>query len=191
MSRDAEEQARRVERFRSYLLLLARLQLNPRLRGKMDLSGVVQQTLLEAHRAPGVPGADAELAAWLRRLLAHNLGDEVRKAHARKRDIAREQSLEAALAGSSARLEAMLAAGQSSPSQRAGRNEELLRLAAALGQLPEAQRLAVELHYLCGWPLADVAEHLGRGKSAVAGLLHRGLDKLRAWLQDGTCEEAP
>jgi RNA polymerase sigma-70 factor, ECF subfamily len=191
MSRDAEEQARRLERFRSYLLLLARLQLDPRSRAKVDLSGVVQQTLLEAHRAPEVPGPDAELAAWLRRLLANNLGDEVRKAHARKRDIGREQSLEASLARSSARLEAKLAAGQSSPSQRAGRNEELLRLAEALEALPEAQRQAVELHYLRGWPLADIAGHLGRGKSAVAGLLHRGLDKLRARLQDGTCEGPP
>src|SRR5262249_35899113 len=41
MSRDAEGQARRLERFRSYLLLLARLQLDPRLRAKVDLSGVV------------------------------------------------------------------------------------------------------------------------------------------------------
>jgi RNA polymerase sigma-70 factor, ECF subfamily len=191
MSRDAEGRARRLERFRPYLLLLARLQLGPQLRAKVDPSGVVQQTLLEAHRVPEVPEADAELAAWLRRLLAHNLGDEVRKAHAHKRDVGREQSLEASLSASSARLEQILAAEQSSPSQRAVRNEELLRLAEGLETLPEAQRQAVELHYLRGWPLVDIAEHLGRGKSAVAGLLHRGLDKLRAWLQDGTPEQHP
>jgi DNA-directed RNA polymerase specialized sigma24 family protein len=41
----------------------------------------------------------------------------------------------------------------------------------------------VELHYLRGWRLEEIAGHLGRGKSAVAGLLHRGLDKLRKFLQ--------
>src|SRR5437763_17013462 len=118
MSPPAEELGRRLEQFRAYLRLLARLQLDPRLRGKVDLSGVVQETLWEASRllARRRPPEDAELAALLRRLLAHNLADEVRKQHAAKRDAGREQSLEAALQESSARLEAFLAAEQSSPS---------------------------------------------------------------------------
>jgi RNA polymerase sigma-70 factor (ECF subfamily) len=175
----------RLERFRAYLHLLARLQLDPRLRGKVDLSGVVQQTLWEAHQAlaAGGAGADAQLAPLLRRLLANNLADEVRKEYAAKRAADRERSLEAALEQSSARLGAFLAADHSSPSQRAERNEEVLRLAEALDRLPEAQRQAVELHYLHGWSLTEVAEHLGRGKSAVAGLLHRGFDRLRGRLQ--------
>jgi RNA polymerase sigma-70 factor (ECF subfamily) len=184
MSGDAEALAGRLERFRAYLQLLARLHLNPRLKGKVDLSGVVQQTLWEDHRAlgPSPPPDDAPLAALLRRLLAHNLADEVRKCYAGKRDVERERSLDAALQASSARLEAFLAAEQSSQEPRAGRNEEWLRLAAALERLPQGQRQAVELHYLRGWRLEEIASHLGRGKSAVAGLLHRGLDKLRGFL---------
>jgi RNA polymerase sigma-70 factor (ECF subfamily) len=184
MTESAESTDDRLERFRAYLHLLARLQLDPRLRGKIDLSGVVQQTLWEAHQAlaPALP--DPHLARMLRRLLANNLADEVRRGYADKRAVDREQSLEAALERSSVRLGAFLAAEQSSPSERAERNEDLLRLAEALARLPEAQRQAVELHYLRGWSLAEVAEHLGRGKPAVAGLLHRGLDKLRGWLQE-------
>ena len=185
MSGEVEALATKLEPFRAYLQLLARLHLDPHLRGKVDLSGVVQQTLWEGHRALGsspVP-KDDQLAALLRRLLANNLADEVRKCCADKRGGGREQSLDAALEQSSARLKAFLAADQSSPEERAGRNEDLLRLAAALERLPEAQRQAVELHYLRGWKLEEIAGHLGRGKSAVAGLLHRGLDKLRQYLQ--------
>src|SRR5436305_2140821 len=99
------------ERYRDYLHLLAHLQVEPRLRAKIDLSGVVQQTLLEAHQAGGAVGL-----AWLRRVLANNLGDEIRKATAAKRDLGREQSLEAALDASSARLDGWRAGDQSSPS---------------------------------------------------------------------------
>jgi RNA polymerase sigma-70 factor (ECF subfamily) len=57
-------------------------------------------------------------------------------------------------------------------------------LAEALARLPEAQREAVVLHYLQEQPLADVARQLGRSEAAVAGLLHRGLNKLRELLHE-------
>jgi RNA polymerase sigma-70 factor (ECF subfamily) len=85
---------------------------------------------------------------------------------------------------SSARLEAWLAAEQSSPSQRAERNEQLLRLAAALEALTEAQREAVTLHHLHHCTLEDVGRHLERSPAAVAGLIRRGLKQLRLLLQE-------
>jgi RNA polymerase sigma-70 factor, ECF subfamily len=174
-----------LERFREYLALLARLQLDHRLQGKVDLSGVVQQTLLEAYQAFDQFRAwdEARKAAWLRKALAHNLADEVRKLRTAGRDVARELPLEVALERSSARLEAWLA-DQTSPSLQAMRNEQLLRMAETLERLPPSQRTAVELRYLRDLPVKEVARLMGRGDGAVGALLVRGLKKLRALLQD-------
>jgi RNA polymerase sigma-70 factor (ECF subfamily) len=181
-----EVNKRTLERFRAYLRLLARLHLDPKLRGKVDPSDLVQQTLVQAYQAlKQFRGkSEVELGGWLRQILARNLARAVRDFARAKRDLAREQSLETGLAESSARLEACLAADQSSPSQRAEANEQALRLAEALEQLPEAQREALVLQHWQGWSLAQIGEHLGRGPEAVAGLIKRGLKQLRHLLQE-------
>ncbi len=180
MNDDAAAPGCALEQFRSYLLLLARMQIDPGPRHRIDPSDIVQQTLLEAHaKANQFHGDDSALAAWLRQALVNNLREAWRALRRDKRDIRREQALEDAVAQSSARLQAILAAPDSSPSQRAVRNEDLLRLAGALTQLPPAQREAIVLHHLQSCSLAETARRLGRTDAAVAGLLHRGLKKLR------------
>jgi RNA polymerase sigma-70 factor (ECF subfamily) len=175
-----------LERYRAYLRLLARLQLDRRLQGKLDASDVVQQTLLQAYRALDQfhGSTEPELMSWLRQILARTLSHLHRDHKRARRDLARERSLEGNLTASSARLENWLAAQQSTPSQKAVRGEELLRLAEALHTLPEAQREALVLHFWQGQSLAEVATHLGRTTAAVAGLLHRGLVQLRSRLQE-------
>jgi RNA polymerase sigma-70 factor (ECF subfamily) len=176
------------ERFREFLALLARVQCGDRWKGKLDLSGVVQQTLLEAFRAGGrlAGAADAQKAAWLKQALTNNLADEVRKLTAARRDAGRERSLEAQMDESMSRLERFLPGGPSTPSQQAIREERLLQVARALSALPENQRRAIELHYLEERPLPEVAALLGTTRPAVAGLLHRGLKKLKQLLiQEG------
>ncbi len=181
MSDSAVADRPRVERFRGYLLLLARAQLNPRLAGKLDASDVVQQTLAQAWQAAEQfrGTSDAELAGWLRQILGHTLANLARDFGREKRDIGREQSLAATIAQSSARLDAWLADPQSSPSVRAERNEQMLALADALAALPESQCEALTLHHLHGYKLEELAAHLGKSPAAVAGLLKRGLKTLR------------
>jgi RNA polymerase sigma-70 factor (ECF subfamily) len=181
---DADARGLALEQFRDYLHLLGRLRLNGVPDSRVDLSGVVQQTLLEAHQAGDrfPAGADPGQAAWLRTAFAHNLADALRRAGAAARDPARERSLEELFEESSARATAWLAADQSSPSQRADRAEQLIRLAGALARLPDDQRLAVELHHLQGWPVAEVAARMDRTRESVAGLLFRGLRRLRELL---------
>jgi RNA polymerase sigma-70 factor (ECF subfamily) len=174
-----------LARFREYLTLLARLQVDDRLKGKLDFSGVVQQTLLEAHqaRAELESRSEAEVAAWLRRALANNLADEVRRLGAERRDVGRELSLQQALDDSSARVSAWLAVESSAPDARIIRQEQALQLADALAGLPETQRRVIELRHLRGLSIAEVAEAMETSKPAVVGLLHRGVQKLRAQLQ--------
>jgi RNA polymerase sigma-70 factor (ECF subfamily) len=184
---DSDSASLSLERFRHYLSLLARAQLGAAYRGKLDASDIVQQTLLDAHEklSQFKGSTTAEMAAWLRQILARNLADVHRDFGREKRDIARERSLNVDLDESSARLELWLEAVQTSPIDRVDRNEQLLRLAAALAQLPEPQRLAVELHHLQGMSLADTARALEKSEASVAGLLRRGLAELRERLEAG------
>ena len=141
---------RSIEDYRDYLMLLVRLQVGPRLRSKVDASDVVQQAILHAHqsRAQFRGGTEGEWLAWLRAILASALAAAARRFDTQSRDPRRERSLEGELERSSSRLESLLVADQTSPSERVVRGEELLRLAQAVARLPEDQRRVVELHYL-------------------------------------------
>lgn len=186
MTAEVEGDGQSLEKFRDYLHVLARAHLDPRLKAKLDPSDVVQQTLLEAYQKRGQfrGSTDAERGAWLRQMLVHNLVGALRRFGQGKRDVSREKSMEDALHASSSRVDAWLAAVQSSPSQHADRTEQALRLAAAIEKLPDAQREAIVLRHWHGWSLDAIAQHLGRSYTAVAGLLKRGLQQLRTELRD-------
>jgi RNA polymerase sigma-70 factor (ECF subfamily) len=176
-----------LERFRDYLRLLARVQPDLRAQAKFDPSDLVQQTLLEAFekRAQFQGTTDAELAGWLRQILAHNLADALRALAQQKRDLARERSIEEALNASSVRLGDWLADHRVSPSDPLEQQERALRLAAALATLPAGQHEAIVLKYWHGRTLAQIGEQLERSPAAVAGLLKRGLKQLRRLLHEG------
>jgi RNA polymerase sigma-70 factor (ECF subfamily) len=175
----------RPEDFRQYLALLARAHLGPQHRARIDPSDVVQQTLLDGHRQLDQfrGSTKAEMAAWLRRMLSCNIADAFRALGAKKRDVALERSLEPALDATCSRLEVWLEAVQTSPSGKACRNEQLIRLAWAMSELPDAQREAIELHHLHGLTLAETAQAMDRTAPSVMGLLRRGLQRLRELLE--------
>ncbi len=184
MSHSHSDQDQTLERFRPYLSLLARTHLNPRQRAKLDSSDIVQQTLMDAFAKQDQfrGSSDAELAGWLRQILKNHLADAVRNQQRDKRDVRRERSLDAEIDQSFSRTNSWLADVQSSPSQRAVKQEEVLRLSEVIAELPEAQREAIVLHHLQELSLAEVAKEMGKTEAAVAGLLFRGLKSLHSLL---------
>ena len=168
------------ERYRAYLHLLARLNLPRRLRGVLSASDLAHDTILKAHRKRGQfrGQTEAEYRAWLRRILANTLADAAQ---------VREPDLLRTVEQSSAWLEGWVVAEDPSPSEHVARAEQLRQLAEGLLRLSADERTAVEMRYLqdppC--PLPEIAQALGRPTArAVAGLLARGLEKMRGLLRE-------
>ncbi len=169
-----------LEGYRPYLRALAQARLPRALRAKVDPCDLVQDTLLKAHRRRDqLRGASpAARTAWLRRILANTIAEAVRRFASHRRSVARERALEEAPSRPTLTL---IDAGPTPP-QYVERAEQSCRLADALALLPEDQRAALELRHLHGAPVAEVGRRLGRSPAAVAGLLRRGLERLRGLL---------
>jgi RNA polymerase sigma-70 factor (ECF subfamily) len=171
-----------LELYRSYLALLARVQIGQRLQGKVDAADLVQETFLEAHRhfAQFRGSAEGELVGWLRQILAGVLANIVRRFYrTRRRDVRLERELANDLDRSSQVLEQSLAAPGSTPSQRAARREQVVLLAEALERLPDDYREVIILHHLEGLKFPEVARRMGRSIDSVKNLWARGLAQLR------------
>src|SRR5262249_51998266 len=124
--------------------------------------------------------SEAELAGWLRQILAHSLGALARRyLQAQGRRATRERSLERLLEHSSQALERILATEESSPSAAAERRDLAVVLADVLAELSAEQREVVVLHYLEGLDWDEVAKRMGRTRGAVRMLRLRALQRLR------------
>jgi RNA polymerase sigma-70 factor (ECF subfamily) len=173
---------RLLELYRSYLATLARLQIGRRLQGKVDASDLVQETFLEAHRdfAQFHGAREAELVAWLRQMLAHNLANQVQRYYGtQRRDPRLERQLALEVDQSSQVLDEGLVAACSSPSRQAVRREQAVLLADALDGLAEDYREVLVLRHLEGLSFPLVAQRMGRTVEAVKKLWARALDRLR------------
>jgi RNA polymerase sigma-70 factor (ECF subfamily) len=179
---DRDAQGELLELYRNYLDVLARVEIGRRLQGKFDASDVIQEAFLEAHRHFGQfrGTTEAELAAWLRQILAGRLGRLVRHYYGtRRRDIRLEQELVMRIQQCSQALDGGLVARDSSPSQQAARREQAVLLADALQRLPDAYREVIILSHLEGLSFPEVARPMGRSLDSVKNLWARALGRLR------------
>jgi RNA polymerase sigma-70 factor (ECF subfamily) len=171
-----------LELYRNYLGLLARVQIGRRLQGKVDPADLVQETFLLAHRnfAQFRGSGETELVGWLRQILASRLAKLIRHYYGtQRRNVRLERELADELHASSQALGQGLPAPQSSPSQRAARQEQAVLLADALGQLPDDYREVIILRHFQGARFPAIAEEMGRTVEAVKKLWTRALGQLR------------
>jgi len=163
-----------LDHLRPDLCRMAQASIDSKIRVRAAASDIAQHSCLSAVRDFNRFQGEQleEFLAWLRQIHAQNLRDAFRDHGVRKkRAVSREVELVDQLHAIDARL--------ATPSHEIVRKERRAKIAEMLETLPEGQREAVRLRHLEGLSLTEIAKHLDRTEAAVAGLLKRGLAKLR------------
>jgi RNA polymerase sigma-70 factor, ECF subfamily len=173
-----------LEGCRGYLLGIAERELDADLRAKGGASDLVQDTFLEAQRDfAGFRGeTEADLLAWLRRLLLNNLANFARSyRQTAKRQIGREIRLPAGSESSAGELR--IAADGPSPSAEIRGGEDAAALQAAMTRLPDDYREVLTLRYVEGLTFDQIAERMGRSPAALRKLWSRAVDRLQSEME--------
>jgi RNA polymerase sigma-70 factor (ECF subfamily) len=161
-----------LEACRGYLLLIAQQELDPDLRAKGGASDLVQETVLHALRGfDGFRGqTEAELLAWLRQQLLHNLADFTRCYRGTaKRQVGREIVLSGGGPG----------ANIASPSGQAIAHEQAAAVQQILAQLPDDYRRVLVLRYQEQQSFEEIGRLLGRSANAARKLWRRALEQMQ------------
>jgi RNA polymerase sigma-70 factor (ECF subfamily) len=169
-----------LEACRAYLLTVANRQLDAELQAKGGPSDLVQETFLEAQRdfARFHGDSGAELLAWLRQLLLHNLANFKRRYRGTgKRQVGREVVLQSDTP--SGDLGGGVAADTPTPSKQAAAEEQAQAVERALQRLPDNYRQVILWRYREGRSFAEIAQLMGSSENAVRKLWFRGIERLQ------------
>ena len=177
-----------VDRHHDRLRRMVALRLDPRLRGRVDPSDVLQETYFDAARRLPAYLAEPPLPffLWLRQLA----GTHLAKAHrshlgTRGRDVRREVALGGGVPeASSAALADGLLGRDARPSEAAVRAELRDRLTAAIDRLDPVDREVLALRHFEQLSNAEVAAVLGLTVAAASKRYVRALERLRGGLGD-------
>ena len=162
--------------YRPRLAVLIRYKLSDRLRQRVEVDDLLQEVFLAAakdiggftYRSPG------SFMSWLSRIADHLIADEARSQARQKRnaELVRFRSV-----GNPGGPEPV---DPTTPSRIFTQNESIENLLARLDALPPDYRQAILLAKVQGLSSAEMATQMGRSREAVAVLLHRALQRLRA-----------
>jgi RNA polymerase sigma-70 factor (ECF subfamily) len=180
---DANALGALLDVYREQLRESAKRQLGSRVRVRVDASDVVQQTALSAVRSIGDFGGydEAAFLSWLEQIQARNIADCIRQhVNAERRSIDREVGRQLDQSNFASNQNGTLVGVGNDAIQI----EQGKLLQAALETLPVDQREAVSLRHIEGKTIEEVASALARSKPAVAGLIKRGIKRLRSTLAE-------
>jgi RNA polymerase sigma-70 factor (ECF subfamily) len=180
------------ERHRGRLARMVNLRMDPRVRGRIDPSDVVQETLVAASQRMERYLAERPLPfyPWLRQIAWEKLVHlHDRHLRARKRTVTREQPFFPDISDESAMILAERFAGAaSSPSAAAVRKELRQRVQQALSQLSADDREILLERYLEQMPSKEIAAGMGISEAAVNMRHMRALERVRKLLSTDIAE---
>lgn len=171
-----------LEAHRGLLCLVAEAQLDRKLRSKIDAADIVQETMQLAYakfKTISEPENSFVVKRWLLSIMGNVLIDQRRRFYAEKRDARVERAIADNINSSHEAIEGWLQASQTSPSMAVARGEDLNQLAVAISNLPEDMREVVVRRHINNESINQIATVCERTPASVAGLLRRGLAKLR------------
>jgi RNA polymerase sigma-70 factor, ECF subfamily len=181
---------RMLERCRQYLLMIANEVIGPELQAKVGPSDLVQDTFLEAQRHLAIfrGKTDAELRAWLRKILECRLSN-IRRAYLvrEKRAASREVTFNSFQAESGVGIESLKSRAPS-PSNHAVRNEWNAALEQALALLPEHYRQAVVWRHVEQLSWDEIGHRMGSTADAARKVWGRAIQQLRRELANHEAE---
>lgn len=168
--------------YHAWLKVLALAQIPVDLRGRIDPSDIVQQTICEAisdlpkHRGK----TKSEFMGWLRSMLRFHLIDAFRAMK-----FAPKVSIDASLGMTDDGMNRMLQANITSVDRHAIREEQSIALAKLLAYLSPSQAEAIVLKHCQGMSVDQICRHMNKTPDAVGGLLRHGMRKLRELMPPG------
>lgn len=166
--------------------------LNGRIRRKMPAflnsvvssEDIVQLAMIDAFRSVDQFQArgSGSFYRWLARIADNRMLDTVKAQKAAKRGSNRRVGNVVSPAAAYESMDCLihvLAQTDRTPSQSAARHEAERAVRVGLSSLKDENRRALDLRYIQGLPVADVARILGRSPHAIHNVCHRALQELR------------
>lgn len=186
---DKEALAEFIAQRQPQLLAFIARQMSDGLKRKVEPEDIYQEASAEAVRSLDTMDlSERDPFSWLCQVAERRIIDAHRRFFAaKKRDAGRERSIDAPAGGaghdaSQKGIVNLLVASMTSASAVYSRNQKEIKLLAALEELPDDQREALQMRYLQGLGSKEIGEKLGKSDGAVRVMLSRSLAKLQTLL---------